>query len=353
MSSVVPALLQLAALFALLALTVPLFARYLAHVYTPRATWRRSGSSYRVLRVDPDAEQHWRSLPDCPSSASRWSGSWCSSPSAGSSSTCRCRSAWRRSDRRRLEHRRLLRHQHQLAVVLRRGRPRAPLPDGRPRGAELRVRRRRHGRGGRPRARVRPVGHRTAASATSGPTWSAASLRVLLPISRGRRRWRWSPPASSRTSTAPQVIATLAGGSQTARRAGGLPGGHQGARHQRRRLLQRQLRPPVREPEPVDQPARGLPLLLIPFALALDVRPDRRRPPPGLGGPRRDGDPARRPPSACSPGPRWPARALHPAAAGGAMEGKEVRFGEAGVGAVRAPPRRARRPARSTPCTTR
>ncbi len=33
------------------------------------------------------------------------------------------------------------------------------------------------------------------------------------------------------------------------RRAGGLAGGDQGARHQRRRLLQRQLRAPVREPE--------------------------------------------------------------------------------------------------------
>ena len=33
------------------------------------------------------------------------------------------------------------------------------------------------------------------------------------------------------------------------RRAGRVPGSHQGARHQRRRLLQRQLRPPVREPQ--------------------------------------------------------------------------------------------------------
>ena len=32
-------------------------------------------------------------------------------------------------------------------------------------------------------------------------------------------------------------------------RPGGLPGGHQGARHQRRRLLQRQLGAPVREPD--------------------------------------------------------------------------------------------------------
>ena len=48
---------------------------------------------------------------------------------------------------------------------------------------------------------------------------------------------------------------TLEGATQTiAHRAGRQPGDHQGARHQRRRLLQRQLGPPVREPEPADQP---------------------------------------------------------------------------------------------------
>ncbi len=43
------------------------------------------------------------------------------------------------------------------------------------------------------------------------------------------------------------------------RRAGGLAGGHQGRGEQRRRLLQRQLRAPVREPEPVHQLVRDLP----------------------------------------------------------------------------------------------
>ena len=42
-------------------------------------------------------------------------------------------------------------------------------------------------------------------------------------------------------------------------RPGGLPGGHQGPGQQRRRLLQRQLLAPVREPEPVHQPVRDLP----------------------------------------------------------------------------------------------
>ena len=43
---------------------------------------------------------------------------------------------------------------------------------------------------------------------------------------------------------------------EPARRPGRLAGGHQGARHERRRLLQRELRAPVREPDGVDEPPR-------------------------------------------------------------------------------------------------
>ncbi len=43
------------------------------------------------------------------------------------------------------------------------------------------------------------------------------------------------------------------------RRRGRLPGGHQGAGHQRRRLLQRQQRPSLREPDALHQPVRDLP----------------------------------------------------------------------------------------------
>ena len=68
---------------------------------------------------------------------------------------------------------------------------------------------------------------------------------------RVRRRDRArSPAASSRTSTAFSTI-THAGrrAADAHRRAGRVAGGDQGARHQRRRLLQRQLRAPVREPD--------------------------------------------------------------------------------------------------------
>ncbi|MDX6374852.1 MAG: potassium-transporting ATPase potassium-binding subunit [Nocardioidaceae bacterium] len=61
MSEVLPALGQIAALVLLLALTVPLLGRYLAHVYTSDTHLAIERATYRVLRVDPDADQHWRS----------------------------------------------------------------------------------------------------------------------------------------------------------------------------------------------------------------------------------------------------------------------------------------------------
>ena len=75
-------------------------------------------------------------------------------------------------------------------------------------------------------------------------------VRILLPLAVVGDRRRWSRSAPCRTSPPAPTVTTLAGPSpDDHRRAGRLPGGHQGAGHQRRRLLQRQLRAPVREPE--------------------------------------------------------------------------------------------------------
>ena len=90
-------------------------------------------------------------------------------------------------------------------------------------------------------------------------------------------------------------ITTLAGGTQSV--LGGPVASQEAIKelgHQRRRVLQRQLRPPVREPDPVDQRARGRPAAAHPVQPAPHVRPDGRRPPAGLGDPRRDVDPVGR-----------------------------------------------------------
>lgn len=60
-SELAPALGQIALLVALLALCVPFLGRWLAHLYTSDRHLAVERVTYRVLKVDPDADQHWRS----------------------------------------------------------------------------------------------------------------------------------------------------------------------------------------------------------------------------------------------------------------------------------------------------
>ncbi|CAI9402004.1 potassium-transporting ATPase subunit KdpA [Nocardioides sp. T2.26MG-1] len=60
MSAVGPALAQVLLLALALAAAVPLLGRHLAHVYTSPRHLAVERASYRLLRVDPDADQHWR-----------------------------------------------------------------------------------------------------------------------------------------------------------------------------------------------------------------------------------------------------------------------------------------------------
>ena len=64
---------------------------------------------------------------------------------------------------------------------------------------------------------------------------------------------------------------------------GGFAGSHQEARHQRRRILQRQLRASVRESDAADQLRPDVPDLRDPGRLDLHLRQDGRRHAPGLG----------------------------------------------------------------------
>ena len=126
-------------------------------------------------------------------------------------------------------------------------------------------------------------------------------------------------------------------------RPGGLPGGDQGAGHQRRRVLQRQLGASVREPEPAHELLRDVP------AAGDPVRADAARSARWSATSRQG--------YACSPSmalicarrcrdrrlalrsQRQPAGARGRGSLGGGnMEGKEVRFGIAGLGAFAARP---------------
>ena len=112
-----------------------------------------------------------------------------------------------------------------------------------------------------------------------------------------------------------------------ARRPVRQPGGHQGTRHQRRRLVQRQLRAPVREPDDLDELARDLPAAVHLVLAAAHVRRDGRRQAPGPRDRRRDGAAGDRRRRCCMTGAQSAHHGTVPTAVGAATEGTEQRFG--------------------------
>ena len=185
-----------------------------------------------------------------------------------------------------------------------------------------------HGRRRGPAPRLRPA-RGPAGSATSGPTWSAARVRVLLPIALGRgrparrrrRRSRTSPPAR-RDHDARRRRQPIPGGpvaSQEAIKELGTNGGG---------FFNANSAHPFENPTPCTNLLEIFLLLVIPFALARTfgrMVGDRRQGHAILGAmavlwsvaDRRCHDVGR---------DRRPRRRAQ--LAGGAMEGKETRFGD-------------------------
>lgn len=60
MSATTAAVLQILLLVVALVVSTPLLGRYLAHVYTSPRHLKVERAAYRLMRVDPDADQHWR-----------------------------------------------------------------------------------------------------------------------------------------------------------------------------------------------------------------------------------------------------------------------------------------------------
>ena len=150
---------------------------------------------------------------------------------------------------------------------------------------------------------------------------------------RSRSSW-WRPASRRRCWARSRRRRSKAPSRCIVDRPGRQPGGHQGTRHQRRRLLQRQFGPSVREPERLDRRCCEI------WSLAGHPGRDRHRLRPAgrqlQGGPRAAGHHGHRParrrrrrsmrprPSAtrCS-------TALGVDGAAGNLEGKELRFGQA------------------------
>ena len=129
---------------------------------------------------------------------------------------------------------------------------------------------------------------------TIGNFWvdlTRATVYILLPVSRRLR-------ALVRLAGDDPEPRSLPGGHDPRGRQagdrhgpGGLAGGHQAARDERRRVLQRERGPSVREPEPAHELPLDVPDLRDPGRAHLHVRPHGEGPAAGLGDLRRDGVP--------------------------------------------------------------
>jgi K+-transporting ATPase ATPase A chain len=111
-----------------------------------------------------------------------------------------------------------------------------------------------------------------AASRGAGRARSATSGSISRVASADCCRWRSSPSccwpaASSRTSTASSTRTPHRSDAVDPGRTGRLAGGDQDARHQRRRVLQRELRAPFENPTPWTNLFQLLLILVIPISL--------------------------------------------------------------------------------------
>ena len=198
-----------------------------------------------------------------------------------------------------VQHGGVVHDEHQLAGLRRREHGELPHADGRPRVPQLHVGRRRH----RPCRRVRQ-GHRPPGERHAGQLLGRSHARVAvgaaaaLPgrFARAGVAGRRAEPQAVRSGRARRSAdrdddgcdgpGDDDGGDRTGDRAGpgGVAGDHQGARHQRRRVLQREQRAPVREPDAADQLPRDDRHLRDPRRPGLHARRDDRVAKARLGG---------------------------------------------------------------------
>ncbi len=114
---------------------------------------------------------------------------------------------------------------------------------------------------------------------TIGNFWAdlvRTTVRVLLPIAFVGAIVLVSQGVVQNLHGSREVTTVQGGAAVDPGRTGRLAGGDQGARDERRRLLQRELSAPVREPESVHEPARDLPAARDPLRPHGHVRQARR-----------------------------------------------------------------------------
>ena len=272
---------ELLVLIALLAISTPLLGTYMAKVYGGK----RAPGDRVFLPVERDLPPHRRrsreraALADVRALAARVQLRIGAHPvraaPAARTSAVQPRPPGGREADAVVQHGRQLPHEHQLAELLRRVDDVAPHPDGRPRGAQLRLGGRRCRRRGRADPRTGAAAHAHARQLLGRPRPhddphpAPAGVRV-----RARAREPGGRPELPRRQVRHDGGRSVA---DPARRADREPGGDQGDRRERRRPVQRQLGAPVREPEPDHEHPPDLDAARDPVRVPVDVREDGRR----------------------------------------------------------------------------
>ena len=157
MSDTAAGLLTVLALVVVLGVTHVPLGDYMARVYSATTHWRAERVLYRVCRIDPDADQTWATYALSVLGFSLASVLFLFGLQRVQHVLPLVAGLHGGGAAPGVEHRGVVRDQHELAELLRRVDHGLPGPDGRPGGAELRLRRGRHGRRGRAGARLRPV----------------------------------------------------------------------------------------------------------------------------------------------------------------------------------------------------
>ena len=236
-----------------------------------------------------------------------------------------------RPARPRLEHRRLVHDEHELAGLLGRVDDVALHADGGPRRPQLRLGGHRH-RASRSPSCAASRGSSRRGSATSGSTSSASTLWVLLPISLVGAIVLMSQGVIQNFKATRETVTTLEGATQK------IPQGPIASQEAIKELgtngggfFNANSAHPYENPTPFSEPPRDVPDLLDRRRADVHARLDDGQDAPRLGGLLVDGDPLPR------RGADWPAASrcagnpihhgLGVSAAMGNMEGKEVRFG--------------------------
>ncbi len=168
MSSATAGWLQAGLLVAAIAVCYVPLGNYMAHIFTSEKDWKVERFVYKLIGIDSKADQKWSVYVRSILAFSAVSVLFLYGLAAAAALPAAERAHGQRAAGHGLEHRGVVRHQHQLAELRRRVHHGLPGPDDRPDRAAVHVGGRRPGRRDRDDPRLRPVQDRQARQLLGG-----------------------------------------------------------------------------------------------------------------------------------------------------------------------------------------